>query len=233
MWRRRSSRGDIQRASRKVDQLLRTAVLHSVGEELLLAALHLRVELADPGLARRRFWTCREITRIERSRLLGTNCTMPAIGPSPRSEVNTLFSSVAIASGAEVLTGISANDMPFMVSRSNSAIASIIAAISWRLPDSVIRLRASDELTARELRDQIQRICLKHPFYAHRWVTATLRRYKLVAHAQEQVLRLMRQNKLLAQRKTPFLKPSTERPTSVIVVPNLIRVIATSAPDEI
>jgi hypothetical protein len=37
--------------------------------------------------------------------------------------------------------------MPFMVSMSNSAIASIIEAMSWRLPDSVIRWRASSVRT--------------------------------------------------------------------------------------
>ncbi|MGJ4900231.1 IS3 family transposase [Bradyrhizobium sp. HKCCYLRH2060] len=83
-----------------------------------------------------------------------------------------------------------------------------------------------------ELRDQLQRICLKHPFYGYRRVTAALRRLGMVVNGKK-VLRLMRQDNLLAQRKTPFLKPPTARPTDVIVVPNLIRGLAPSAPDQI
>ena len=45
--------------------------------------------------------------------------------------------------------------------------------------------------------------------------------------------RLMREDNLLAQRKTPFLKPPAERPSSVLVVRNLIRGLAPSAPDQI
>jgi putative transposase len=83
-----------------------------------------------------------------------------------------------------------------------------------------------------ELRDQLQRICLKHPFYGYRRVTAMLRRQGMVVNAKK-VLRFMRQDNLLAQRKTPFLKPPAERPTNAIVVPNLIRGLAPSAPDQI
>ncbi|MGC2087076.1 MAG: DDE-type integrase/transposase/recombinase [Bradyrhizobium sp.] len=49
----------------------------------------------------------------------------------------------------------------------------------------------------------------------------------------KKVLRLMREDNLLAQRKTPFLKPPAERPSGVLVVPNLIRGLAPSAPDQI
>jgi len=92
--------------------------------------------------------------------------------------------------------------------------------------------RRSREEAECELRDQLQRICLKHPFYGYRRVTAMLRRQGMVVNAKK-VLRLMRQDNLLAQRKTPFLKPPAERPTNVIVVPNLIRNLAPSAPDQI
>lgn len=83
-----------------------------------------------------------------------------------------------------------------------------------------------------ELRDLIQRICLKHIFYGYRRVTAMLKRQGMVVNAKK-VQRLMREDNLLAQRKTPFLKPPAERPSSVLVVPNLIRGLAPSAPDQI
>jgi putative transposase len=83
-----------------------------------------------------------------------------------------------------------------------------------------------------ELRDLIQRICLKHIFYGYRRVTAMLKRQGMVVNAKK-VLKLMREDNLLAQRKTPFLKPPAERPSSVLVVPNLVRGLAPSAPDQI
>jgi transposase InsO family protein len=92
--------------------------------------------------------------------------------------------------------------------------------------------RHSREATECELRDQLQRICLKHPFYGYRRVTASLRRQGMVVNAKK-VLRLMREDNLLAQRKLPFLKPPAERPTGVLVVPNLVRGLVPSAPDQI
>lgn len=94
-------------------------------------------------------------------------------------------------------------------------------------------LNASSRETAEcELRDQLQRICLKHPFYGYRRVAATLRRQGMVVNAKK-VLRLMREDNLLAQRKAPFLKPPAERPTGVLVVPNLVRGLVPTAPDQI
>ena len=83
-----------------------------------------------------------------------------------------------------------------------------------------------------ELRDLIQRICLKHIFYGYRRVTATLRRQGMIVNAKR-VQRLMREDNLLAQRKTPFLKPPSERPSGFLVVPNLTRGLVPSAPDQI
>jgi putative transposase len=83
-----------------------------------------------------------------------------------------------------------------------------------------------------ELRDLIQRICLKHIFYGYRRVTATLKRQGMVVNAKK-VQRLMRDDNLLAQRRTPFLKPPSERPSGFLVVPNLIRGLVPSAPDQI
>ena len=92
--------------------------------------------------------------------------------------------------------------------------------------------RRSRETADRELRDQLQRICLKHPFYGYRRVTATIQRKGMVVNAKK-VLRLMREDNLLAQRKAPFLKPPAERPRGIVVVPNLVRGLVPSAPDQI
>jgi transposase InsO family protein len=95
------------------------------------------------------------------------------------------------------------------------------------------RLARHDRKAAEcELRDLIQRICLKHIFYGYRRVTATLKRQGMVVNAKK-VQRLMREDNLLAQRKTPFLKPPSERPSGFLVVPNLIRGLVPSAPDQI
>jgi len=92
--------------------------------------------------------------------------------------------------------------------------------------------RRSRETTECEMRDQLQRICLKHPFYGYRRVAAALRRQGMAVNAKK-VLRLMREDNLLAQRKAPFLKPPAGRPGCVVVVPNLVRGLVPSAPDQI
>ena len=90
----------------------------------------------------------------------------------------------------------------------------------------------SDEAGDCELRDLIQRICLKHRFYGYRRVTASLRRQGMGVNAKK-VQRLMREDNLLAQRKTPFLKTPAERPSAFLIVPNLVRGLVPSAPDQI
>ncbi|MBR1149044.1 IS3 family transposase [Bradyrhizobium sp. AUGA SZCCT0431] len=90
----------------------------------------------------------------------------------------------------------------------------------------------SSEAAECELRDLIQRICLKHRFYGYRRVTATLRRQGMVVNAKK-VQRLMREDNLLAQRKAPFLKPPADRPSAFLIVPNLVRGLVPSAPDQI
>jgi putative transposase len=92
--------------------------------------------------------------------------------------------------------------------------------------------RHDDKAADCELRDLIQRICLKHIFYGYRRVTATLKRQGMVVNAKK-VQRLMREDNLLAQRKAPFLKPPSERPSGFLVVPNLVRGLVPSAPDQI
>jgi putative transposase len=49
----------------------------------------------------------------------------------------------------------------------------------------------------------------------------------------KKIQRLMREDNLLAQRKTPFPKPPVERPSGFLVVPNLVRGLVPSAPDQI
>jgi transposase InsO family protein len=83
-----------------------------------------------------------------------------------------------------------------------------------------------------ELRDLIQRICLRHRFYGYRRVTASLRRQGMVVNAKK-VQRLMREDNLLAQRKAPFLKTPADRPSAFLIVPNLVRGLVPSAPDQI
>jgi putative transposase len=89
--------------------------------------------------------------------------------------------------------------------------------------------RRGEEADECELRDLIQRICLKHRFYGYRRVTA---RQGMVVNAKK-VQRLMREDNLLAQRKAPFLRPPADRPTAFLIVPNLVRGLAPSAPDQI
>jgi putative transposase len=90
----------------------------------------------------------------------------------------------------------------------------------------------NDEAGECELRDVIQRICLKHRFYGYRRVTAVLRRQGMVVNAKK-VQRLMREDNLLAQRKAPFLKPPADRPSAFLIVPNLVGGLVPSAPDQI
>jgi putative transposase len=90
----------------------------------------------------------------------------------------------------------------------------------------------SDDAGECQLRDLIQRICLKHRFYGYRRVTAVLRRQGMVVNAKK-VQRLMREDNLLAQRKAPFLKTPADRPSAFLIVPNLVRGLVPSAPDQI
>lgn len=83
-----------------------------------------------------------------------------------------------------------------------------------------------------ELQDAIQRICLKHKYYGYRRVTAVLRRHGRIVNAKK-VLKLMREDNLLAQRRAPFLVPPKGKPEAILIVPNLIRGLIPSAPDQI
>jgi putative transposase len=89
-----------------------------------------------------------------------------------------------------------------------------------------------DETRDHVVQEAIQAICLKHKYYGYRRVTAVLRRQDHVVN-HKKVLRLMREDNLLALRRTPFLVPSQGKPETFMIVPNLIRGLAPSAPDQI
>lgn len=90
---------------------------------------------------------------------------------------------------------------------------------------------APDELD-HDLQDAIQHICLRHKYYGYRRVTASLRRQGHVVNAKK-VLRLMRDDSLLAQRRTPFLVPPKAKSEPIVIVPNLVRGIVPSGLDQI
>lgn len=90
---------------------------------------------------------------------------------------------------------------------------------------------APDELD-HDLQEAIQHICLRHKYYGYRRVTVSLRRQGHVVNAKK-VLRLMREDNLLAQRRMPFLVPPKGKPEPIVIVPNLVRGIVPSGPDQI
>ena len=82
------------------------------------------------------------------------------------------------------------------------------------------------------VQDAIQTICLRHKYYGYRRVTVSLRRQGIIVNAKK-VLRLMREDNLLALRRRPFLVPASGKPESFVIVPNLVRGLCPSAPDQI
>ena len=83
-----------------------------------------------------------------------------------------------------------------------------------------------------ELLSQIQMLCLKHKYYGYRRITACLRRQGQVVNAKR-VQRLMRQDNLIALRRKPFAPPPSDRRHGFLIVPNLIRGLIPSGPDQI
>lgn len=83
-----------------------------------------------------------------------------------------------------------------------------------------------------EIHDVVQRICLKHRHYGYRRVTAFLRRQGYCTNAKK-ILRIMRNDNLLAQRKRPFVASQSGRPEQFVIVPNLIRGLVPSGPDQV
>ena len=94
------------------------------------------------------------------------------------------------------------------------------------------REESDPDLADHALADAIQHICLRHKYYGYRRVTATLRRQGHIVNAKR-ILRLMREDNLLAQRRKPFIVPPSGKPEAIIIVPNLVRGLVPSGPDQI
>jgi putative transposase len=82
------------------------------------------------------------------------------------------------------------------------------------------------------LRDAIQRLALAHRHYGYRRIAHQLRREgEPVNH--KRVLRLMREDNLLCLRQKPYVPRTTDSRHGFRIVPNLIRDLAPSQPDQI
>jgi putative transposase len=82
------------------------------------------------------------------------------------------------------------------------------------------------------LRDAIQKLALAHRHYGYRRIAHQLRREgKPVNH--KRVLRLMREDNLLCLRQKPYVPRTTDSRHGFRIVPNLIRALVPSEPDQI
>lgn len=83
-----------------------------------------------------------------------------------------------------------------------------------------------------DLRDMIQRLALAHRHYGYRRITAQLRRDGSIVNAKR-VLRLMREDNLLALRAKAFVPRTTDSRHGHAIVPNLIRNLVPTGIDQI
>lgn len=83
-----------------------------------------------------------------------------------------------------------------------------------------------------DLRDAIHRIALEHKHYGYRPMTAALKRRGIAVNAKR-VLRLMRQDNLLALRTKAFVPQTTDSDHSFRIAPNLIRSLIPTGLDQI
>jgi transposase InsO family protein len=83
-----------------------------------------------------------------------------------------------------------------------------------------------------DLRSRIQAVCLDNRHYGYRRVTHALRRLDIEVN-KKRVQRLMAQDNLLALRQRPFVPATTDSRHGLPVVPNLIRGLIPSRPDQI
>jgi len=83
-----------------------------------------------------------------------------------------------------------------------------------------------------ELTSHIQLLCLRHRFYGYRRITAVLRRSGMVINAKR-VQRLMHEDNLIAMRRKPFAPPTSDSRHAFLIVPNLLRGLVPSGPDQI
>jgi transposase InsO family protein len=83
-----------------------------------------------------------------------------------------------------------------------------------------------------ELMSHIQALSLRYRFYGYRRITAELRRSGVVVNAKR-VQRLMRKDNLIAMRRKPFAPPTSDSRHGFLIVPNLLRGLVPSGPDQI
>jgi transposase InsO family protein len=82
------------------------------------------------------------------------------------------------------------------------------------------------------VRDEVQRVALADRRYGYRRVTAVLRRDGVVVN-HKRVLALMREDNLLCLRHRPFVPMTTRSDHDWPVVPNLVRGLGPTGPDQI
>ena len=83
-----------------------------------------------------------------------------------------------------------------------------------------------------ELMSHIQALSLRYRFYGYRRITAELVRSGVVVNAKR-VQRLMREDNLIAMRRKPFAPPTSDSRHGFLIVPNLLRGLVPSGPDQI
>jgi transposase InsO family protein len=88
----------------------------------------------------------------------------------------------------------------------------------------------AEEETA--LRDALQRLALAHRPYGYRRLAVMLRLEGFAVN-HKRVLRMMREDNLLCLRRRPFVPMTTTSAASWPVVPNLVRGLQPTAPDQI
>lgn len=83
-----------------------------------------------------------------------------------------------------------------------------------------------------ELISRIQALSLRYRFYGYRRITAELGRSGVVVNLKR-VQRLMREDNLIAMRRKPFAPPTSDSRHGFLIVPNLLRGLVPSGPDQI
>ena len=83
-----------------------------------------------------------------------------------------------------------------------------------------------------ELRERLQELALAHRHYGYRRLSVLLRREGLAVN-HKRVLRLMREDNLLCLRQRPFVPLTTLSDHSWPVLPNLVRDLQPTGPDQI
>ena len=83
-----------------------------------------------------------------------------------------------------------------------------------------------------ELTSHIQLLSLRYRFYGYRRIKIELSRAGVVVNVKR-VQRLMRADSLIAMRRKPFAPPTSDSRHAFLIVPNLLRGLVPSGPDQI